>query len=66
MRSGVCRGCVLYPILFNIYTYIIREALEENGNRVLIINIRYADDRIVIAQNIRELGQLIKVVVEYS
>ena len=50
------QGCILYPLLFNIYAEnIMREALEDwdggisiGGRR--ITNLRYADDTTLIAE----------------
>jgi len=48
----ICRGvrewCVLSPLLFNLYSEaIFQEALEEH-------NIRYADDTVLIADNMED------------
>lgn len=69
---GVRQGVFLSPLLFNLYSEsIFREALEniEKGIRVNLIwinNIRYADDTVLIADNMNDLQYLINVVGEHS
>lgn len=63
---GVRQGCILSPVLFNIYgEYIMRKSLEEwkGGVRVggqKISNLRFADDTTLCASSESELEQLLK------
>ena len=70
--KGVCQGCILSPCLFNLYAeYIMRNTgLEEAqaGIKIArrdIINFRYADDTILMAES-EELKSLLMKVKEES
>ena len=71
--KGVHQGCILSPCLFNLYAeYIMRNAgLEEAqaGIKIArrnIINLRYANDTTLIAENEEELKSLLMKVKEES
>ena len=56
IKRGVRQGCILSPILFNLYSEVlIEEALESaegikvNGKRYT--DFRYADDTLLMADN---------------
>ncbi len=69
IKKGVRQGCILSPVLFNLYSEeLINEALEdEEGvklNGIGITNIRYADDTILIADSEDKLQRMLNKVVD--
>ncbi|XP_060531554.1 uncharacterized protein LOC132705137 [Cylas formicarius] len=64
IRRAVRQGCVLSPLLFNLYSEaIFNEAFEEQElgvkvNGIPISNIRYADDTVLIANDVEKLQKM--------
>ena len=73
VRKGVCQGCILSPLLFNLYAeYIIQNAgLDEAQAGIRIAgrntnNLRYADDTTLMTESDKELKRLLMKVKEKS
>jgi exonuclease III len=61
---GVRQGCVISPLLFNLYSeFMIREAMEDmegiSVGGVNITNLRYADDAVLVADKRKKLQAMI-------
>lgn len=65
IKRGVRQGCILSPLLFNLYSEaIFKEALSEDPKGIVvngkpINNIRYADDTVILAENIEDLQSMV-------
>src|SRR6188508_3249540 len=56
IKSGVRQGCIISPILFNLYSeFMIAEALEHEDvikfNGINVTNLKYADDAVLVANS---------------
>ena len=66
IEKGVRQGCILSPLLFNIYAEkIMREALDKMGrrnwhSRRVVTKLRYADDTIIIAGTKEDLIEIME------
>ena len=82
IKTGVKQGCLLSPILFNVYIdFVMRQILEQAGidgvhmsyrlgdlwysghkntDDVKLLTLIYADDIVVMCQNVQDLEKFIK------
>ena len=63
IEKWVRQGCIISPLLFNLYSeFMITEALEnEEGiefNGINITDLRYADDAILVADKRKKLQMI--------
>ncbi|VEN35960.1 unnamed protein product [Callosobruchus maculatus] len=71
-RKGVRQGCVLSPVLFNIYSeFVMRQVLDNwNGDITIggskISNLRFADDTTLIAASQEQLVALLNILEQHS
>lgn len=72
IKRGVRQGCILSPILYNIYSEeIVQEVLDNRKegikiNGTVINNLRYADDMVLIATKSKDLQKLVEDVEKQS
>lgn len=72
IRKGVRQGCVLSPLLYNIYSEVVMRRTLENWNGGVKIcgrrvsNLRFADDTLLIANNPEELLEFLRRLEEVS
>ena len=65
IRKGVRQGCILSPLLFNLYLDKIFRSIQDSElfgikvNGVKIWNLRYADDTALFASSVAELQKIL-------
>ena len=70
INQGVRQGCVLSPLLFNIFMAKLAKDLMALGNGLIMDNYKinsifWADDIVLLCENGDELNSLIKIIAEY-
>ena len=64
VERGVRQGCVISPLLFNLYSeFMMKEAIEDmegiNFNGINITDIRYADDAVLVADKRKKMQKMV-------
>ena len=62
MERSVRQGCVISPVLFNLYSkFMIKEAMDNvegiKLNGINITDLRYADDAVLVADKRKKMQQ---------
>ena len=61
VESGVGQGCIISPLLFNLYSeFMMKEAMEGiKFNGVNITDLRYADDAVLVADKRKKMQKMV-------
>ena len=70
VTNGVCQGCELSPLLFNMYVNDLSECLNSSGvggsmNGTFVNHMLYADDICIIALSLSGLQRLLNICADY-